>query len=1004
MRTAFQQSETSDRRLRSALETLEEGFALYDEEDRLVVFNEPYVRLHPGASDLIQVGMPFEDLVRENVRQKIIPASIGQEEEHIQKRLAQHRNPSEPIVRELSDGTWYIINESKTPEGWTAVVETDITQMKNIEAELAEKSRLLEASFDAMDDGLSVWDADSRLLAFNKTFETLMGHEGDRPYPGLHVRDLFIMNARAGLYGEGDPVELGSRRFEGASRLSEGGKQYITFERHGTYEVMRKPMADGSRVTIHRNVTDRIAAEQRLALVVENLSELFVLWDAQNRLVATNKRFREVNAALEDILVPGLPYETYIRAAVGKGFFPNAEADAEAWIARRIRNHHNPGAVHEVERNNNQWLLIHEQRLPDGGIVSIGTDISEIKRVEAEIKEREQRLSAIVDNVVDGIITFDRHHSIMSANSAAARIFRCRPKELLNRQVGELLAKDDTDGPLDSWSANIGKEAFGKIEELKGTRFDGVVFPMEMAVTRVETGDENFFVCIVRDISARREMDRMKSEFVSTVSHELRTPLTSIRGSLGLVVAGAVGDLPSQAAELIQIAERNAHRLIGLVNDILDMEKIESGQMDYKLTERSVGEVVAQAVSDNQGYADEHQVTFRFFDEAEGATAIMDGERITQVMANLLSNAAKFSPAGGNVDICVMLQGSKVRVAVTDSGNGIPEAFREQVFEKFTQADSSDTRKVGGTGLGLSISRSIVQRHGGSIDFRNEVDAGATFFFDLPAHAITEGNKVGRSSSNLTGNKGNGRSILICEDDVDVARLISILLEKSGYSSQIAHSAEAAERLALAGHFDAMTVDLMLPDDDGLSLVRRFREHEDLASLPIVVVSAAAEETSESVRASCIEVIDWLSKPIDENRLLASVRTATERSMSGVIKILHVEDDVDLSAVLRKLLPPGIVLTCAVNIREAEAALQLDTFDLVILDIYLPDGSGLDLLQLLRSNGHAETPVLIFSGQDVGLEMAAQVAGALVKSRTSNDELQDVIASLLKRRSDLARK
>jgi len=274
----------------------------------------------------------------------------------------------------------------------------------------------------------------------------------------------------------------------------------------------------------------------------------------------------------------------------------------------------------------------------------------------------------------------------------------------------------------------------------------------------------------------------------------------------------------------------------------------------------------------------------------------------------------------------------------------------------------------------------------------------------LPAHAITEGNKVGRSSSNLTGNKGNGRSILICEDDVDVARLISILLEKSGYSSQIAHSAEAAERLALAGHFDAMTVDLMLPDDDGLSLVRRFREHEDLASLPIVVVSAAAEETSESVWASCIEVIDWLSKPIDENRLLASVGTATERSMSGVIKILHVEDDVDLSAVLRKLLPPGIVLTCAVNIREAEAALQLDTFDLVILDIYLPDGSGLDLLQLLRSNGHAETPVLIFSGQDVGLEMAAQVAGALVKSRTSNDELQDVIASMLKRRSDLARK
>ena len=583
MRSAFRLAADGDRRFRAAVQTLGEGFALYDDEDRLVVYNDAYLKLHPATRDVIKVGMKFEDFVKATVKSGTIEASSDNEEEYIRTRVAQHRNPTEPIVRELNNGTSYIINESRTADGWIAVVETDITEIKKIESELVEKTGFLEAIFDSMDDGLSVWSPDNHLLAFNEKFETLMGREDDRATTGMHIRDLFIMNARAGLYGDGDAEKLGNERYEGAMRAAPDARQYITFQKHGTYEVRRNLMPDGSRVTIHRNITDRIAAEQRLANVVEDLSEIFVLWDPQDRLVLHNKRFLEVNAAVADICKPGLPFEEFIRTGVERGLFPEAADNKEEWIQQHFREHREPVGIFEIEHENGHWILMHEQRLPDGGTVSISSDISDIKRAEAQVRDREQRLSAIVENVVDGIITFDQRGVILSANTSAAAIFGVVGKDIPGHRMEQFLSDGELEGSAEEQFADLLTGEFAGIRELHGCRWDGEEFPMELAATKVETDDGWFYVCIVRDISSRREMERMKNEFVSTVSHELRTPLTSIRTSLGLIVAGAgaVGEVPEQASELVAIAERNAQRLIGLVNDILDMEKFESGRMDF---------------------------------------------------------------------------------------------------------------------------------------------------------------------------------------------------------------------------------------------------------------------------------------------------------------------------------------------------------------------------------------------------------------------------------------
>ena len=239
------------------------------------------------------------------------------------------------------------------------------------------------------------------------------------------------------------------------------------------------------------------------------------------------------------------------------------------------------------------------------------------------------------------------------------------------------------------------------------------------------------------DITNRIEVENMKSEFVSTVSHELRTPLTSIHGSLGLVTGGAVGEVPAQARDLIEIAGKNCERLIALVNDILDMEKIESGRMEYKFDLVDLDILVEQAIRANQAYGSEFDVAFVLTDTETGARVQGDGERLTQVLANLLSNAAKFSPAGEDVGISITRNDGAFRVSVKDSGNGVPEEFRDRIFEKFSQADSSDARQGGGTGLGLSISKAIVDEHGGRIDFDTEIGRGTTFYFDLPAYGKT---------------------------------------------------------------------------------------------------------------------------------------------------------------------------------------------------------------------------------------------------------------------------
>jgi PAS domain S-box-containing protein len=251
-------------------------------------------------------------------------------------------------------------------------------------------------------------------------------------------------------------------------------------------------------------------------------------------------------------------------------------------------------------------------------------------------------------------------------------------------------------------------------------------------VVRDEDGGVTHEIAMISDITERKEMTRMRDEFISTVSHEIRTPLTSIHLSLGLLAGGVAGGLPEQAMELVETAHTNSERLASLINDILSIERLESGQMEFNLQPLELTALAEKAIEENVSYAEQFGVEFVLESALPHARVKADSDRLMQVFTNLLTNAAKFSPPDDAVLVSVTRADEVLRVEITDHGSGIPESFHDRIFQKFAQADSSDTRQRSGTGLGLSIAKAIIERHGGRIGFETKANKGTTFYFKLP--------------------------------------------------------------------------------------------------------------------------------------------------------------------------------------------------------------------------------------------------------------------------------
>ncbi len=748
---------------------------------------------------------------------------------------------------------------------------------------------------------------------------------------------------------------------------------------------------------LFRDNRRRQRAEQELTrsngllnATLSSVSQGISVFDRDLRLIAWSPQFAVLRGLDPDDVQPGMTFAELVGKGAGLVDVSSGELAGTLPVSRQ-EVFERLAHAKELRRDDGLLLEVNGHLRDDGHYVLTYTDITPLKRSELAFRDQATRLAATLDAVVDAIITINESGSIESWSKGAERLFGYTSEQVIRRNVNILMPEPHTsahDGYLRRYITTVEKRIMGGRRAVEARHRDGHIVPVDLGISEMWLGEHRLFIGVVRDITERLAVERLKNEFISTVSHELRTPLTSISGALGLLASGVAGEVPARARRLVDIARQNSDRLVRLINDILDLEKAESGGLEFHLEPQPLKAIVAAAVEANRGFGAARNVSILLLEAAADGLVNVDRDRLIQVLTNLLSNAIKFSPDDGTVEVRIDRQPDLFKVSVRDFGPGISSAFRSRIFQKFAQADSSDSRAKGGTGLGLSIAQAITERLGGNIGFDTTPGVGTVFHVALPEWRAATAARTGAHVFPAAA------KVLICEDDPDIASILVELLQRASLNAVVVNTAHAARDALATDHFDVALVDLNLPDADGLELIASMRGNPGGQQLPVIVMTARLQAGQRGLLHS-LQLADWLPKPIDPQRLMNAIHLAISDGRADRYRILHVEDDGSLAEMLRALLEAEAHVTSARSLAEARDCLKRERYDLVILDLGLNDGSGLDLLPMLRDEGASGPPVVLYSATEASRDVATQVQAALVKSRDSLDQLLATIRQLV---------
>jgi PAS domain S-box-containing protein len=606
----------------------------------------------------------------------------------------------------------------------------------------------------------------------------------------------------------------------------------------------------------------------------------------------------------------------------------------------------------------------------------------------------------ILNSAAEGIYGLDPQGYTLFLNPAASLMLGRAPDDVIGRPFEAVLGMGAAEAGGDGVNpvrATLGSGVGREVKDTTFRRADGSSFPVEYSSTPiVEDGQITGAVVTFRDVTERREVERMKDEFVSVVSHELRTPLTSIRGSLGLLAAGKLGEVPEKGRRMLEIAVQNTDRLVRLINDILDIERIESGTVTMELKAVDASELVHQSVEVMSAMAEKAGV--RLYAWADRQPLDADADRILQVLTNLLSNAIKFSPPEAEVSLTTELGDGEVVFRVRDAGRGIPPDRLESIFERFSQVDSSDARDKGGTGLGLAICRSIVQQHGGRIWVESALGQGSTFTFTLPT-SYAQAPASPSAALPAPDDAGDGPLVLVCDDDPSVLSVVEEILRSWGYRTVGVRDGESAVREATRLHPDAILLDMMMPGMTGADTLQALRRRPDTRAIPVVILSAL-KPMPRVQRAR--EVVDWVEKPFQEQGLLHALEEAVSVRWKPR-RVLLVEDDPDLARVLLEVFGRhGIEALHAPTGVDAVELSRRWAPDLLVLDLGLPHGDGYWVVESLRGDeALAGIPVVVYTARELDEDDRERLrlgqTEFLTKGRVSPDEFEKRVVSLLNR-------
>jgi len=605
------------------------------------------------------------------------------------------------------------------------------------------------------------------------------------------------------------------------------------------------------------------------------------------------------------------------------------------------------------------------------------SEITERQRMEEALRESEGKYRHIINAAADAIISLDEHGLVCEFNYAAEQMFGFTKAELLGKPLTPIMPphlRDAHTAGLQRYLTTGQRQLpHWHNVELPGYTKDGREFPLEVSFSLLEAGDKKFLTGVLRDITERQRVERAlqqaretaeaatqaKSVFLANMSHELRTPMNAIMGFTKLVMRRSQALLPQRQYENLEKILLSAEHLLTLINDILDLSKIEAGRMEVHPVSFQLEALVDVCLHTLEPMVPSERIRLVKEIEAELPLLATDEDKVKQILMNLLSNAVKFTREG-TITITARHSNGEMTMAVTDTGIGIPAEALEHIFEEFRQADSSTTRQYGGTGLGLSISRRLAQLLGGDITVQSTDGVGSTFTVTLPLHyaaapLITRATVS--SYEGLTNQREPEKVILALDDDPDVIYLLQENLAEAGYRVIGATSSEEGLQKARALRPFAITLDILMPHKDGWQLLHDLKADPATRDIPIIVLSIV-DNKALGYRLGAFE---YLLKPFDRETILAALTHIPPQRG----RLLVVDDDPQVIDLVRQLLegePYEVV--AAADGQEALEAIAHQRPDIVLLDLLMPRLDGFAVIEHLRQDPqYRPLPVIVFTAK-----------------------------------------
>lgn len=597
-----------------------------------------------------------------------------------------------------------------------------------------------------------------------------------------------------------------------------------------------------------------------------------------------------------------------------------------------------------------------------------------------------QRMESVLNATNDGIALLNREGRFALVNRRFCEMLGTKPESLLHQTLPEsqphlverLAHPDRLMHHVAALTVDDMNDPIGVAEEIiELTAPEHRFFQVYTAPVQGEHGGAVIGrIIALRDVTRERELDKMKTEFISVVSHELRTPLTSIKGYTDLLLSGAAGDTSDLQREFLGIIQGSTTRLSNLINDILDISRIESGKIDIKHEPIDYRKIVADTLRLMRAAADEKQIVMDASLPESMPPVRGDTDKVTQVLTNLVSNALKYTPPGGWIKVLLEVTGdASVTTCVADSGIGIAPDDQKKLFQKFFRADNSSTREAGGTGLGLVIAKTIVELLGGAIWIESEVGRGSRFYFTLPLSPESGVAQAQREPTALP-DRGIGL-VMVVDDDAYVRGLIQHHLHRRGYGTIGAGTGKEALQKARQHKPDVITLDIMMPDLDGLQLLRAFKQDPATSSIPVIIVSVVGDPARGALS---LGAFSFVQKPIDEQRLAETVGRAigvTESDGSsrrrhtsvlyvGCLPLARTHADADgteeKQSVASKLAGIGVDLLVAATPSEAVAMTITQSPALIVIDMSMSDTALFELISAIKGEEEAaRIPIILLS-------------------------------------------